>query len=172
MAVATDRTLSKATHVSLSPLLPPSWGTLYELTKVEPPTLAAALTDGRIHPAMERNARAVSISRLSMSASVGLGDRPLARPGGLGRVVTLDREPRRINLHGGTMSAAFDVRVVKRFSFRVQADSDDEARALAVVVASGGAGPGVLKHCHCVGRRLDVERCEPAPAAPEPSTAS
>jgi hypothetical protein len=112
------------------------------------------------------------LKRLSMSASVGPVTPSWNGQGGLGQAVTPGLEPGRINLRGGAMSAAFDVTVLKRFSFRVQADSDDEARALAVVVASGGAGPGVLKHCQCVGRRVTVERCQPAPAAPEPSTAS
>lgn len=34
--------------------LPPAWGALYELTKVEPAVLKAAIKDGRVNPKMER----------------------------------------------------------------------------------------------------------------------
>jgi hypothetical protein len=40
-----------ATHVSL---LPPSWGTLYELTKIPADVLLVLLEDGSIHPGLER----------------------------------------------------------------------------------------------------------------------
>jgi hypothetical protein len=51
MAIAEHPVLAQATHVSC---LPPSWGTLYELTKVSEPVLERALRDGWIHPDMER----------------------------------------------------------------------------------------------------------------------
>ena len=51
MAVAEHPQLSNATHASL---LPPSWMTLYELTRVEPQQLEQALTDGRVTPTMLR----------------------------------------------------------------------------------------------------------------------
>jgi hypothetical protein len=49
--IAKHPVLSNRTHVSD---LPPSWGTLYELTRVPRPRLEAKLKDGTIHPAMER----------------------------------------------------------------------------------------------------------------------
>lgn len=51
IAVAKHPILSKAAH---GPCLPPSWRTLYELTKVPEPMLRKALSDGRVHPEMER----------------------------------------------------------------------------------------------------------------------
>lgn len=51
MAVASHPQLSNTAHV---PHLPPSWGTLYELTKVEPQRLQAAFKDHLITPDMER----------------------------------------------------------------------------------------------------------------------
>jgi hypothetical protein len=51
MAVARHRELSNTAHVQV---LPPSWGTLYELTKVPELALRKALTNGTIRPEMER----------------------------------------------------------------------------------------------------------------------
>jgi hypothetical protein len=51
MAVARDPLLSDRNHGSV---LPPSWRTLYELSRLPEPVLEAALADGRITPAMER----------------------------------------------------------------------------------------------------------------------
>jgi hypothetical protein len=51
MAVARNPLLSNADH---GRLLPPSWQTLYELSRVPEPTLQRALTDGTVTPAMER----------------------------------------------------------------------------------------------------------------------
>lgn len=51
MAIARDERLTKPTHVSL---LPPSWGTLYELTKLPNETFEARIADGTIRPDMER----------------------------------------------------------------------------------------------------------------------
>lgn len=50
-AIAEHDVLSKVAHV---PLLPPSWGTLYELTKLPNDVLIARLKDGSIHPKLER----------------------------------------------------------------------------------------------------------------------
>jgi hypothetical protein len=49
--VAEHPKLSNATHVSL---LPPSWGTLYALSKLPLATLKARLADGSITPKLER----------------------------------------------------------------------------------------------------------------------
>ncbi len=51
MVIAQHPALTKATHVSL---LPPSWGTLYELTKLPLPVLEEALAGGKVSPEMER----------------------------------------------------------------------------------------------------------------------
>jgi|SRR5579862_1966045 len=61
MKIAEHPQLSNSAHV---PNLPPSWGTLYELTKVEPEQLQQALTDGRVTPTMERkDAATLRVSR-------------------------------------------------------------------------------------------------------------
>lgn len=52
MAIAANPELSNATHASF---LPPSWTSLYELTKVEPDTLHNALRDRVITPDMKRS---------------------------------------------------------------------------------------------------------------------
>jgi hypothetical protein len=52
MCIASHPLLSKAQHVAL---LPPSWGTLDELTRVPAAVLEAALEDGRIRPDMKRS---------------------------------------------------------------------------------------------------------------------
>ncbi|SIO54828.1 Protein of unknown function [Bradyrhizobium erythrophlei] len=51
MKIANNPVISKAAHVRL---LPPSWGTLYELTKVPEPRLIAAIEDGTINPKTQR----------------------------------------------------------------------------------------------------------------------
>jgi protein gp37 len=53
MKIAGHPVISKATHASL---LPPTWGTLYELTQVPDDALEAALRDGMIRPDMPRDA--------------------------------------------------------------------------------------------------------------------
>lgn len=51
MAIASNAVLTNLSHVTS---LPPSWGTLYELSRVEPKRLAAAFKDGIITPDMKR----------------------------------------------------------------------------------------------------------------------
>lgn len=51
MAIAADSRLTKATHVSL---LPPHWGTLYEISQLDDDTFATRIADGTINPDMER----------------------------------------------------------------------------------------------------------------------
>jgi hypothetical protein len=51
MAIARHPVLSDATHVSV---LPPSWGTLYELTRVPDDLLLARIEDHTINPDMQR----------------------------------------------------------------------------------------------------------------------
>jgi hypothetical protein len=51
MAIAQDARLTNPTHVSL---LPPHWGTLYELTRLDDDIFEGKLKDGTIHPEMTR----------------------------------------------------------------------------------------------------------------------
>jgi hypothetical protein len=51
MKIAAHPVLSATNHGSR---LPPSWRTLYELTKLPEPLLEQALDEGHVHPAMER----------------------------------------------------------------------------------------------------------------------
>jgi hypothetical protein len=51
MAIAKNPVLADPTHVSV---LPPHWGTLYELNKVPVALLEQHIEDGTIHPGMER----------------------------------------------------------------------------------------------------------------------
>jgi hypothetical protein len=66
MAIAADARISNPQHVAL---LPPAWGTLYELTRLSDEQFTARLADGTIRPDMERSeavngARAVMGSRI------------------------------------------------------------------------------------------------------------
>lgn len=56
MKIAAHPILTEAKHVSL---LPPSWATLYELSKLPDETLIEKLNDGTINPNMERKDVAV-----------------------------------------------------------------------------------------------------------------
>jgi hypothetical protein len=51
MKIARTPELAKTQNIQL---LPPHWGTLYELTKLKPETLSAAIAEGRVRPDMER----------------------------------------------------------------------------------------------------------------------
>ena len=52
MVVANNSVIAKAKHASL---LPPSWYTLYELTKLDDTFLLRAIDSGTIHPDIERS---------------------------------------------------------------------------------------------------------------------
>jgi len=60
MAIAQSPALANPTHVSL---LPPSWGTLYELSRLPEPTLARALTAGEITPKTQRQEAIALVER-------------------------------------------------------------------------------------------------------------
>ena len=60
MVIAADPQLADPTHVSL---LPPHWGTLYELTKLTDDEFAENRSTGKIHPEMERRALIVAAKR-------------------------------------------------------------------------------------------------------------
>jgi hypothetical protein len=51
MAIAAHPVISNSEHVRN---LPPSWGTLYQLTRLPAPVLEAKIADGTINPGMER----------------------------------------------------------------------------------------------------------------------
>jgi hypothetical protein len=51
MAISKDDRLTNAAHVSL---LPPSWGTLYEISKLDDASFAAKIADGTINPEAQR----------------------------------------------------------------------------------------------------------------------
>lgn len=65
MAVAGHAGLSNAKHVSL---LPPSWGTLYQLSRLEPPALEAAIEAGEVRPDMERKDAMQLVARYRIEA--------------------------------------------------------------------------------------------------------
>ena len=51
MKIAGDERLTNTAHVQL---LPPAWGTLYEITKLPDEVFYAKIEDGSIHPEMQR----------------------------------------------------------------------------------------------------------------------
>jgi hypothetical protein len=61
IAIAEHPVLSNETHVSR---LPPSWGTLYELTKIEDKALEVMLKDGTIHTDIQRREVEEIIARM------------------------------------------------------------------------------------------------------------
>jgi hypothetical protein len=72
MAIASDARLTNPKHVSH---LPPHWGTLYELTKLDDEQFEAGISKGVIRPDMERQeaihgARAIMSSRLEPDDSL------------------------------------------------------------------------------------------------------
>jgi hypothetical protein len=69
MKIAADSRLANRAHV---PLLPPSWGTLYELTKLDDDTFDQKLRDGSINPEMQRKDVARATGK-QVSASDGTG---------------------------------------------------------------------------------------------------
>ena len=78
MAIASDPRLTDATHVSL---LPPHWGTLYELTRLDDGQFAHRIADGTIRPDMDRKDIATAV-RQSVRATreLTLGAKILALP--------------------------------------------------------------------------------------------
>jgi site-specific DNA-methyltransferase (adenine-specific) len=68
MAIGRHSTMAKDSNWSL---LPPSWTTLYELSKLDPDLLEAAIRAGRVHPELDgADARALVIEYRTMAASV------------------------------------------------------------------------------------------------------
>jgi N6-adenosine-specific RNA methylase IME4 len=78
MAIAADPRLQNPHHGSL---LPPSWRTLYELTRLDDATLDARIADGTIRPNMERRDIALAVKRARRAAREReLGKKQLAAP--------------------------------------------------------------------------------------------
>jgi phage N-6-adenine-methyltransferase len=69
MQVARNERITECSRVNT---LPPSWGTLYELSKLPEPDLRRAFDEGRIHPEMER--RDVKALIYGHGGEDGLGD--------------------------------------------------------------------------------------------------
>jgi len=67
MAVASNRILSNPTHVSQ---LPPSWGTLYELTQLDDAVLLEKIEAGEITPKLERKDVITMKYRAALPATV------------------------------------------------------------------------------------------------------
>lgn len=86
MAVAEHAVTGNVAHVQH---LPPSWGTLYELTKLDPPVLKAAIESGEVSRDMERKAARQLVARHSVEGAPG--ERPRPEPiAGTFRVITAD----------------------------------------------------------------------------------
>jgi N6-adenosine-specific RNA methylase IME4 len=78
MAIAADERLTNRAHVHV---LPPYWGTLYELTKLDDTGFEAAIAKGIVHPEMDRKdiARVVKRDRRA-ERERELGERQTALP--------------------------------------------------------------------------------------------
>jgi N6-adenosine-specific RNA methylase IME4 len=79
MRIGEDPRLSNAANM---PHLPPAWGTLYELTRLDDESFAARLSDGTIRPDMERKAvsgAVKAIVRERRLATLGTKTRALPR---------------------------------------------------------------------------------------------
>jgi hypothetical protein len=70
---ARDRLLPKAQHVAL---LPPSWGTLYDLQALPDDTLAWAIEQGQVRPDMQRK----DVPKLRRAFADAQGDAALGTP--------------------------------------------------------------------------------------------
>lgn len=78
MAIAADGRLSDATHVSL---LPPHWGTLYEITRLDDDQFEKRIQDGTIRPDMDRKDIATAVKQtVRMTREHLLGQKQLAAP--------------------------------------------------------------------------------------------
>jgi N6-adenosine-specific RNA methylase IME4 len=90
MKIAADKRLAKPTHVSL---LPPSWGTLYELTKLSDEAFKANIDNGTIRPDMERkDAAKIEKRERRHERERELGQRQMALPDRRYGVVYADPE--------------------------------------------------------------------------------
>jgi N6-adenosine-specific RNA methylase IME4 len=78
MAIAADSRITNPTHMSL---LPSSWGTLYELTKLDDQDFKSRIKDGTIRPEMERRDIATVIKKSNrIKREIDLGKKQVALP--------------------------------------------------------------------------------------------
>jgi N6-adenosine-specific RNA methylase IME4 len=78
MKIAADERLTDAAHVQL---LPPHWGTLYELTKLSDDAFKAKIASGAIHPELERRDVVMAAAReRRIEREAELGARQYALP--------------------------------------------------------------------------------------------
>ena len=90
MAIAKDPRLSNPKHVSL---LPPAWGTLYELTKLDDDQFEEKVADGTIWPDMQRQTITGEIKRETRTVREReLGERQAAMPEKKYGVIVADPE--------------------------------------------------------------------------------
>jgi hypothetical protein len=88
MTIGSHQVLSNGAHVHH---LPPSWGTLYELSKAEPKALEAAIESGEVNPSTTR-AEAVKVVKGDTDTKPGSKGRPKPEEKKLGLVATFVRE--------------------------------------------------------------------------------
>lgn len=67
MELPRNTALAKAAHAQL---LPPTWTTLYELSRLDPPLLEAAIMAGDVHPELERKAASALVVEYRKAAAV------------------------------------------------------------------------------------------------------
>jgi hypothetical protein len=67
MAIGAHAALSNYQHAGN---LPPAWTTLYELSRLDPPLLEAAITAGHVHPELERKAAAALVVEYKKAAAI------------------------------------------------------------------------------------------------------
>lgn len=90
MVVADDRRLTKTTHASH---LPPSWMTLYELSKLDDVSFKARIADGTINPEMQRKDITNILKRESREQrEIALGAKQRALPQKKYGVIVADPE--------------------------------------------------------------------------------
>jgi N6-adenosine-specific RNA methylase IME4 len=90
MAIAMDPRISNRAHVHV---LPPHWGTLYEITKLDDAQFEARVADGSIRPDMERRDIATAVKQARRAAREReLGQRQLEAPDGKFGIIVEDFE--------------------------------------------------------------------------------
>jgi hypothetical protein len=70
MAIAQNAALVKAANTERVRYLPPAWGTLYELSRLDPPLLEAAIDAGDIHAELERKRAAGLVVEYKKQAAI------------------------------------------------------------------------------------------------------
>jgi len=101
MAIASDNRLTKAEHVQY---LPPSWGTLYQLTKLPDDTFEAAIKNEDIHPKMERKDVAALLGKTKPAPADS--DAPLKWIAGEANMRLLEAIEREFERYGAKQSEA------------------------------------------------------------------